>query len=340
MPVMLDIAPAHESVVRLITDGLRRVDERFAEQLASPIAPVAELCHKVERYRGKMLRPTLVLLSGLTAGAGRARESAITDAHVTIAAVIEMIHMATLVHDDVLDDADVRRGARTINHERGNETAVILGDYLISQSFHLCSQLDSQSIALRVGQITSTVCEGEMLQLHHRGDFELDEETYFEIIERKTASLIGAACELGAQQSGADADLAHRFYDFGSKLGVAFQIIDDLLDLIGDERTVGKSLGRDLEKGKLTLPLIRHLAFVPAGQREKTVRMLRAVSGGDPAVRRQVALDLEQTGSISHARRTASSLVERAKALLSVLPDSPARQSLLAMADAVVARQC
>lgn len=336
MPGMLDLAPAHASVAAKLTDGLRRVEERFNEQLCSPIAPVAELCRQVERYRGKMLRPTLVLLSGLAVS----REDDISDAHVTVAAVIEMIHMATLVHDDVLDDAGTRRGGRTINDERGNEVAVILGDYLISQSFHLCSRLDSQRTALRVGQITSTVCEGEMLQLHHRGDFELDEGTYFEIIERKTAALIGVACELGARHAGAPADLAHRFFDFGAKLGVAFQIIDDLLDLIGDERTVGKTLGRDLDKGKLTLPLIRHLAFLGPAERERTIRALRHASGAaNEASRAQIARDLEQTGSIAHARRIAQKLVDEAKDLLAGLPDSPARDSLLAMAEAVITRQ-
>ncbi len=338
MPGMLDIAPAHESIARLLAEGLRRVDERFNEQLNSPIAPVAELCRQVERYRGKMLRPMLVMLSGLAASPRTGREPEITDDHVTIAAVIEMIHMATLVHDDVLDEADTRRGGRTINRERGNEVAVILGDYLISQSFHLCSQLDSQRTALRVGQITSTVCEGEMLQLHHRADFELDEPTYFDIIDRKTAALIGVACELGAQYSGADPDLAHRFFDFGSKLGVAFQIIDDVLDLVGDERVVGKTLGRDLEKGKLTLPLIRHLAYLAPAERERAIRSLKACTGCE-STRRQVAADLEQTGSIVHARRVAERLVTEAKALLTALPDSPARQSMLTMADAVLSRR-
>lgn len=340
MPVMHDIAHAHESMAGILAEGLRRVEQRFNEHLNSPIGPVADLCRQVERYRGKMLRPTLVLLSGLTARPRDDHDAPIPGDHITIAAVIEMIHMATLVHDDVLDDATIRRGGRTINDERGNETAVILGDYLIARSFHLCSTLDDQRAALRIGAITAEVCEGEMLEIHHRGDFELTEPTYFDIIERKTASLIGAACELGATHASVGgmsngAELGRRFFDFGAKLGIAFQIIDDLLDLVGDEQTVGKSVGRDLEQGTLTLPLIRHLSFLSPAERERTIRSLHAP---DDASRARLAADLDHTGSIVHARRVAVRYVEEAKALLAPLPDSEAKQTMLAMADAVIHR--
>ncbi len=335
---LVDILPVHEGVAPAVRDALSRVVVRFERQLDSRLAPVNELCRYVERYRGKMLRPMLVLVSGLASG-----EREITDDHITIGAVIEMIHVATLVHDDVLDEAAVRRGSATVNHLHGNEVSVILGDYLIAKSFHLCSQLDSQRVALRVGEVTAQVCEGELLQLAHRGDFDLDEATYFDIIRGKTACLIGLACEMGARLSGADDDTVRRLGEFGTRVGLAFQITDDLLDLVGDEQTVGKSLGKDLEKGKLTLPMIHHLASLDARERvvisESLSRRNGAENGGET---RRVLIDrLHKSGSVAYARARAAELIAEARGMLvgSTLPDSPARAYLLDAADAVLTRR-
>jgi octaprenyl-diphosphate synthase len=238
----------------------------------------------------------------------------------------------------VLDEADERRQAETVNRIKGNEVAVILGDYLIARAFHLCSTLDSQRIALRVGEVTGVVCEGEMLQLSRRGDPSLAERTYFDIIERKTAALIGVACELGAAASGADPATQRRMYDFGVKLGNAFQIVDDLLDLVGDQRVVGKSLHKDLEKGKMTLPVIHHLRSVPpsAPSRVLIESMIRGEVAPDAEA---VARALDTTGSLAYSRRTATDLVTEARALLATLPESPARQLMHALAEAVVSRE-
>ena len=178
---------------------LADVGKAFERQLASDLPPVNTLCRHVERYRGKMLRPTMVFLCGQAFGP-------VGERHVIVAATCEMIHMATLVHDDVLDEAEVRRKGHTVNHLRGNEVAVMLGDYLISNAFHLCSRAGDPALNLRLGAVTNTLCEGELVQLSHREDLSLDERTYFEIVRRKTAVLIGACCELGAQLSGAPAD--------------------------------------------------------------------------------------------------------------------------------------
>ena len=178
---------------------LAEVGKAFERQLASDLPPVNTLCRHVERYRGKMLRPTMVFLCGQAFGP-------VGERHVIVAATCEMIHMATLVHDDVLDEAEVRRKGHTVNHLRGNEVAVMLGDYLISNAFHLCSRAGDPALNLRLGEVTNTLCEGELVQLSHRDDLSLDERTYFEIVRRKTAVLIGACCELGAQLSGAPAD--------------------------------------------------------------------------------------------------------------------------------------
>src|SRR3954447_2286483 len=193
-------------LIGCIAPQLAAVDARFHEELVSPIPCVNTLVKHVSRFRGKMLRPTLLLLTGKAAAPDRA----LTEAHVTLATVVEMVHMATLVHDDVLDEAELRRKGATINHLRGNEAAVLLGDYLISHSYHLCSSLDSQFASRAIGKTTNQVCEGELLQIDNRNNFDLDEATYLEIITRKTAVLTAACCQLGAMLGGASEDVARR----------------------------------------------------------------------------------------------------------------------------------
>jgi octaprenyl-diphosphate synthase len=340
-----------------IASALERVNERFDRQLRSEFLPVQRLCEHVERYRGKMLRPMLVLASGLAVGStplanvfasepNPARTpspyaAGITPDHITVAAVCEMIHMATLVHDDVLDEADTRRRGDTINRLHGNETAVILGDYLIAAAYHLCSQLDSQKVALMLGQASMTVCTGELLQLSHREDLSLDEPTYFEIVERKTAALVALACHLGAACSGADDQACQRFERFGLQIGVAFQIQDDLLDLTSRQATLGKPVGKDLEKGKLTLPMIHHLASAAPVDRGRALLLLEEACSPSPAAA-NAAMELfgrlHGTGSIEHAQRVAAQLVRDAKGQLGGVEDSAPKSLMLAMADAVITR--
>lgn len=328
------------SIEASVAGFLALVERRFEEQLASDLPPVSELCRHVERYRGKMLRPTLVALCGLAA---LPPGGALGGDHATLGAVCEMVHMATLVHDDVLDEADTRRRGRTVNRLYGNETAVILGDYLIASAYHLCSTLDSQSAALLVGRASMTMCAGELLQLHHRDDYSIDEATYFEIVDRKTAALIGLACRLGAMASGAAATVCDGLESFGRKLGIAFQIQDDILDLTGDEAVVGKSVGRDLAKGKLTLPMIYHLASTEGEDRGRALDLLDDAcapgGGGAEAAARRLAGLLARSGAIAAARERAERLVTEAKeSLTATVPDSGARRHLLEAADAVVSR--
>ncbi len=344
------VAAVDPEIGEKLADEMAGVEERFAAELLSDLPCVNSLVTHVERYRGKMLRPMLVLVSGMASAPDRE----LTDPHRVIATVAEMVHMATLVHDDILDDAQVRRRGATINHLRGNEAAVMLGDYLISHAYHLCSSLPTPMASRVIADATNTVCEGELLQLANRENWSLDEPTYFEIIRRKTASLCGVCCRLGAVLHDANPAVADGLYDYGEKLGIAFQIVDDLLDLVGTQDTVGKTLGRDLEKGKLTLPVIHYLSSRGARRNDLFDLIDRKNSGssgvdgnGSAAESAEVRSDLSDkitqilnaTGSIEYANRKAAQLVKSAKDSLVSLPDSAPRQLLLEMADAVLTRK-
>jgi octaprenyl-diphosphate synthase len=320
-------------VVEILRDALAEVEAIFERQLASEFPAVNALCRHVERYRGKMLRPTLVILSGLAASRDPLAKASVTERHLRVACVAEMIHMATLVHDDVLDEADTRRKGATVNSLRGNETAVMLGDYLISNAFHLCSRVGDPVLNLRLGEVTNTLCEGELIQLSRRDDASLDEPTYFEIIRRKTAALVGACCSLGASLSGAGPETVAAMERFGMAVGSAFQIQDDVLDLAGNEDVVGKSLGRDLAKGKMTLPLILLLADADDAER---IAVLEAIERRDDAALRRAA---DRSGALVKARSRAETLVAEAQRELAALSPSPVRDLLAALAERTVTRQ-
>ncbi|HEV3021649.1 MAG TPA: polyprenyl synthetase family protein, partial [Pirellulales bacterium] len=197
------------------------------------------------RLGGKRLRPALVLLAAKAVGE-------ITHEHLVLAAVVEMIHTATLVHDDVLDDAAMRRHLDTVNVRWGNQTSVLLGDYLFTHAFHLASTLDTTFACRTIGRATNRVCEGELRQIDTQGRLSLTEAEYLDIIAAKTGELCACACRLGAHYAGAGTALEDRLAHYGRDLGIAFQIVDDLLDLEGDESTIGKSLGTDLDQCKST----------------------------------------------------------------------------------------
>ncbi len=314
-----------------IAEELAAVDRRFAAELSSDLRCVNTLVKHVSRFRGKMLRPCLVLLAGKAcAPAGE-----IGDAHVTLATVVEMVHMATLVHDDVLDDAELRRKGATINHLRGNEAAVMLGDYLISHSYHLCSSLSSQYASRLIAHTTNQVCEGELLQIDNRNNLDLDENTYRQIITRKTAVLTAACCTLGATFAGASPETVQNLGTYGTSLGMAFQIQDDILDIVGDVGMVGKTLGSDVVKGKMTLPMIHFLRTAPAEHR----MLLRSLLAGRDAEKvEQVRNLILPSTSIGYAHDCAVKLVQQARASLADLPDTDAKRVLETMADFVVSR--
>ncbi len=308
---------------------IAQVEQLLEQELSSRFPTVDELMKHGFRLGGKRMRPALVLLSAKASGK-------VCEEHILISAVVEMIHTATLVHDDVLDEATLRRHLMTVNARWNNEASVLLGDYLFTHALCLTTRLEDISVYRLLAETTRTLCEGELRQVQHRGNYEISEEEYLDIIGEKTAALCQCAAYLGAYYAGASASQQEALRSYGGDLGVAFQITDDLLDLVGDEQTVGKSLGTDLAKQKLTLPLIRLLAQLAEQDRSAVVELLRQPI---QAVRPALCDWLRRTNALNYSYQKAKEYIQRAQSHLEVFPPSPARTALAQLADFVLIRQ-
>lgn len=304
-------------ILDVVKDDLAAVDAVVDEVLRPPTPSVRVLVEHVKRYRGKMLRPALALLAGRSFGE-------IGRPHHQLAAVVEMIHVATLVHDDVLDGADRRRGVSTANDEFGIEAAVLLGDYLFATAFALSANLENRLASRYLAFVTGVVCQGEIAQIRECGNLDLPEEVYLDVIEKKTAWLFAASARVGAEYQEAPEAACRALSDYGMRLGTAFQIVDDCLDLVGDESIAGKTLGTDAGQGKVTLPVIHHLRSVSAKEADRMRDLLR--DGGDR--REEIRRLLEASGSLEYARRRAEELVDAATAALRPIPAGPPRAAL------------
>ncbi len=321
------IAPGLDASGPLTAD-LEEVERILAHFLKNKNPRVAEVVDHIQHYRGKRLRPLLLLLTAR--GCGR-----VIPAHHVLAAVVEMIHTATLVHDDVLDGARVRRRVATVNAVWGVQTSVLLGDYLFTHAFHLASTLDDARVCRLIGAATDRVCEGELFQVLQRGNLDLSEEEYFDIIDGKTAELTACCCHLGALYSGAPTETVQALIRFGRCVGQAFQIADDLLDLIGEEKATGKSLGTDVEQQKPTLPLIY---LLQKGDKQQAARARQILHGSEPRKRDLLRPLLLESGALDYARRRAESLTVEARGQLACLPPSPYRSILEGLTERVVHR--
>jgi octaprenyl-diphosphate synthase len=311
-----------------IADDLEEVERILARVLKNKHLQVAEVIEHVHHYRGKRLRPMLLLLTARACGR-------VAPAHHVLGAVVEMIHTATLVHDDVLDGARVRRRVATVNAVWGVQTSVLLGDYLFTHAFHLASTLDDARACRLIGEATDRVCEGELCQVLQRGNLELSEAEYFDIIDGKTAELTACCCRLGALYSDANPEVVQALTRYGRRVGQAFQIADDLLDLVGEEKTTGKSLGTDVDQQKLTLPLI-HLLARRDGMAGRVRQILCSPENHKRDALRPFLVD---GGGLAYARRRAEELAAEARAELACLPPSPCRSILEALTDRVVHRK-
>ena len=322
-------APILASLYAPVRQELDEVEEVFRQTLRSDRPFIDGLIKYGFRLGGKRLRPALVLLTAKASGS-------IDRNHVLVAAAVEMIHTATLIHDDVLDEATLRRHLDTVNARWDNETSVLLGDYLLTQSLCLASSLDDPFACRSIGEASRAMCEGELCQIESRGDYALAESQYFEIIRGKTAALIACCCRLGAHYAGADAAVEHALDQYGLHLGIAFQIVDDLLDVLGDEAKVGKSLGTDLLKQKSTLPLIRLLDQSTPAQRAE---LLARLSGEENHRSEFLRGRWGGSDAIPYTRAKAVESTRLACGYLDALPPSPARDSLRDLTEFVVNRQ-
>jgi len=308
-----------------IAGDLQRVEQALLEQVNGFEPHIRSEIRYLLDGSGKRLRPTLALLAGGATGG-------ISDLHVTIGVVVELIHLATLVHDDVIDEAKLRHGQPTANVRWGNETSVLLGDCLFARALHLTATYSTTDICRRVSAAANTVCAGEILQNQHCFDVNLSRERYFDMINMKTGALFAVSCELGALLNGTVPSVVQRMNDFGSHLGIAYQIYDDCVDIFGQERHAGKSLGTDMKKGKLTLPLLLLLEHTEADRRAEVGEV---IFRGSDADRRQLLNLALGNGVIAESLLTIDNHVRQARTKLDGLADNVCTRTLTGLMDLI-----
>ena len=321
-------ALALSGIQSLAQADMAAVDALIRNRLSSDVVLINQIADHIISAGGKRLRPMLVMLAGHAAG-GAGPE------HHQLAAIIEFIHTSTLLHDDVVDESDLRRGRSTANAIWGNAASVLVGDFLYSRSFQLMVELDRMDVMRLLADTTNRIAEGEVLQLLHVRNPDTDEAAYLRVIERKTAVLFAAGTRLGAMASGADAATAQALYDYGMALGHAFQIADDVLDYSADAADLGKNLGDDLAEGKATLPLIHAIAHSDS---DTAQRLRTIIEHGDGSAMPEVLAAIHATGGLEYSRRRAMDYAASAEAALASLPESAALDALRGLARYAVER--
>lgn len=306
-----------------------QVNAIIIEQLHSDVDMVENVGQYIVDAGGKRLRPLLALLAAASLGE-------VTEKHIKFAAVIEFIHTATLLHDDVVDISSLRRGRPTANSEFGNAPSVLVGDFLYTRAFQLMVQLDDMRILNLMADVTNLIAEGEVMQLVRAGDPDTSREQYFDVITRKTAILFAAACEGAAMLSGEGEEIRKRMHDIGLNLGVAFQLIDDVLDYEGDPETTGKNVGDDLNEGKPTLPLIHAMQHASSADAELIANALRTKSAEHLTEIIKLAAN---TGGIAETRSAAEAHCDLVKDALTTLTASAAKTSLETLATFSLSRE-
>jgi len=312
----------------LLHDDLAAVDRVLRESLSSDVVLIRQVAEYIVGSGGKRIRPALVLLAARACGYRGSH-------HHTLAATVEMIHTATLLHDDVVDESSLRRGHATANAMFGNAASVLVGDFLYSRSFQLMVSVDNMRVLRILSDATNVIAEGEVLQLLNAGNPEVGERAYLDVIRRKTAKLFEAATQLGAVIGGADAAIEGAFARYGMRLGTAFQLVDDVLDYSGDCEAIGKNLGDDLADGKPTLPLIRAMQV---GEAADAALIRDALEHGRLDDFQPVLDALGRTDALDYARHRAEEESKEAAGALAGLADSPAKQTLLKLAAFAVER--
>ena len=310
-----------KQIVRPVEPFLAQVSDRLAEQVQTFDPEIASYAQYALTNQGKQLRPALVALSAGTVGDA-------TDSLVTAAVIIEMVHLATLVHDDVMDEAVLRRQRPTLAANWGNQLPVLLGDCLFAHALKLAAGFPTPEVCRAVSSATKTVCSGEILQTNRQRHFEFSRAEYFRVLEMKTAELFALSCDLGAWLTGATPAERNALRRFGLALGTAYQVYDDCLDLFGSEAIVGKSLGTDLANGKLTLPVLVALERASARERAKLQELIQRWNGEHFA---RVLELINNYDALDESRRIIRQFLDSARQNLAALPESPSRSALVAM---------
>jgi octaprenyl-diphosphate synthase len=313
-----------------IRGDLRLVEEEFQRHVQSQVALIPAIGSYIQDSGGKRIRPAVLLMAARMCGYTGERA-------VLYASVVEFIHTATLVHDDIIDESEIRRGRQAVHARWGNDVTVLLGDFLYIKSMSMALTQDSLEVIRTLCDVTLRMIEGEIDQLTKNGLVELTEEEHYEIIRRKTAYLFAGCARIGAMLGPTTTEQLDAMWDYGFNIGMAFQVVDDLLDFTGEEVALGKPVGGDLREGKMTLPVI-HLLAHDAGEAAALVRGI--VEGRDATLDEWRALRalLQRHGSIDYARRRAEAFVETAKRALDRFPASGERDALLMLPDYVLAR--
>ena len=319
----------YETIQKSLAADMSAVDQVIRRHLHSEVALVNQVGEYIISSGGKRLRPALVVLSARALGYGGTH-------HHTLAAVVEFIHTATLLHDDVVDESDLRRGRATANELFGNATSVLVGDFLYSRAFQMMVAVNDMRIMQTLADATNIIAEGEVLQLLNCNNADVDAANYLRVIHCKTAKLFEAAMRLGAILSGAAASIEHAVAEYGRHLGTAFQLVDDVLDYSGDEQVIGKNLGDDLAEGKPTLPLIYAMLHGHAAQ---AAIVRAAIEQGDISRFADVLEIVKQTGALIYTRQQAQLEAQAACAALRNVPDTPHKTSLLQLAEFAANRE-
>jgi octaprenyl-diphosphate synthase len=317
-----------ERFYKPIVADMQAVDAVIRERLRSDVTLIREVAEYIVDGGGKRLRPALVLLCAGALGYRGTR-------HHELAAVIEIIHTATLLHDDIVDESDLRRGRKTTNVLFGNAASILVGDFLYSRAFQLLVEDNDMRVMCILSDATNVIAEGEAMQLMNCHNADIDEERYLRVIRYKTAKLFEAAARLGALVGGADPRTEERLAEYGTRLGTAFQLIDDVLDYSGAEAETGKHPGDDLAEGKPTLPLIHVMQH---GTEEEARRVREAIERGGRADFTGVLAAVLATGALEHTRKRAEAEAGRAQAAIGALAASAYKDSLLELASFTVAR--
>ena len=319
-----------ETVIALLKEEMQAVESQFKKNLVSDVQLVSQVGEYVLSSGGKRMRPMLLLLCARLCNYQGNK-------HIDLAGVIEFIHTSTLLHDDVVDSASLRRGNRSANSVWGNQASVLVGDFLFAKSFSIMVGSENLGILKILSDTTTQLAEGEIRQLINTCDLEVDETRYLQVVRDKTAILIAAACQVGGVLAGVEKAQESALRKFGLEIGIAFQLMDDALDYVADQEVFGKEKGHDLFEGKMTLPLIHVYAAATEKEREEISRIIDAEELAKNDLDYVCSLIDEKDG-IVYTQRKAKERIERAKQQLTIFPDCEAKKALFILADYVVSR--